>query len=69
MSERGSKHHVADRSTSARSLLDDWIGEVGEEGVVAIVDATIRAAHDGSIPSFTEREDILAYWNTRYPQR
>lgn len=62
-------HWVDDSSGSVASLLDEWIREVGEEGVAAVVAATIRGADDGSIPSFTGKAEILADWTVRYPHR
>jgi len=51
------------------SLLDEWIDEVGENGVADVVAATIRGVEDGSMPSFTNAADILADWAVRYPAR
>jgi len=51
------------------SLLDEWIDEVGEDGVADVVAATIRGVEDGSMQSFNNAPDILADWAVRYPPR
>jgi len=45
----------------ATPLLDDWIGEVGEERVVQAVKAAVQAIEDGITPGFTDKQALLAY--------
>lgn len=42
-------------------LLTEWIAEVGEEEVVAVVEETRRRVADGSLPSFDNSADLLAF--------
>jgi hypothetical protein len=50
------------------SPLDDWIAEVGEEAIAAIIAETRKQIAEGSIPSFTDKEQFLSYIR-RGPQR
>jgi hypothetical protein len=47
------------------SFLEDWRAEVGDEEILRIVEATRRDAASGLIPSFTDREALLAHWRER----
>ena len=42
-------------------MLTEWIAEVGEEAVVAVVEETRRRVADGSLPSFDNSADLLAF--------
>jgi hypothetical protein len=46
-------------------LLDDWIGEVGEDQVVGDVHAAVEAIAEGTTPGFTDKEALLAYIGRR----
>lgn len=46
---------------SATPLLDEWIDEVGEDAVMAVVEDTKRRVEDGSLPAFSDKKDLLAY--------
>ena len=41
--------------------LDEWIAEVGEEEVVAVVKASVRDIENGTTPGFTDKEAFSAY--------
>jgi hypothetical protein len=43
------------------SLLEEWRAEVGDAQIARIVKETRRAAEAGLIPSFTDRDSLLAY--------
>jgi len=42
-------------------LLDDWIGQVGEDQVVVHVQDAVEAIANGTTPGFTDKEALLAY--------
>lgn len=46
---------------SEMPLLDEWIEEVGEDTVIAVVEDTKRRVEDGTLPAFSDRKDLLAY--------
>ena len=48
--------------TGRPSLLDEWRAEVGDEEIARIVAQARREAEDGSAPSFTDRDSLLAHW-------
>lgn len=50
-----------DASISRTPLLDEWIAEVGEAAVKAEVEDTRRRIEDGSLPSFDNPADLLAF--------
>ena len=52
---------ASDQPECSTPLLDDWIEEVGEEAVVAVVEDTKRRVEDGTLPAFSDREGLLAY--------
>ena len=43
------------------SLLEEWRAEVGDAQIARIAKETRRAADAGLIPSFTDRDSLLAY--------
>lgn len=47
---------------SEMPLLDEWIAEVGEEGVAAAVRATERDVSEGLIPSYDDADSLLRSW-------
>ena len=51
------------------SPLDEWIAEVGEEGVAAVIAETRQQIADGLIPSFTDKEQFLAYIQRGHQRR
>lgn len=51
------------------SPLDDWIAKVGEEGVAAAIEEARRQIADGLIPSFTDKEQFLAYIQRGHQRR
>lgn len=55
-----------ERDHASESLLDDWIAEVGEAGVLAVIEETRRRVADGSLPSFTDAPALHAYWEARH---
>jgi len=36
-------------------MLDDWIGQVGEDQVVVEVHGALKAIAEGTIPGFTDK--------------
>ena len=50
-------------SDARKSLLDEWIAEVGESGVFDVIDDTKRRIAEGSLPGFTEKHELVAYLN------
>jgi hypothetical protein len=56
---------MPERSNPAGSALDEWIAEVGEEGVAAVVEEARRQIEDGSTPGFTDMEQFWAYIDRR----
>jgi len=42
-------------------VLDDWIGQVGEDQVVVAVHDAVKAIEQGATPGFTGKEALLAY--------
>jgi hypothetical protein len=47
------------------SLLEQWRAEVGDAQIARIAKETRRAADAGLIPSFTDRDSLLAYMRSR----
>jgi hypothetical protein len=43
------------------SLLEEWRAEIGDAQIARIAKETRRAADAGLIPSFTDRDSLLAY--------
>ena len=52
---------MPERPNAAESALDEWIAEVGEEGVAATIEEARRQIEAGLVPSFTDKEQFLAY--------
>jgi hypothetical protein len=52
---------MSGHSNPAGSALDEWIAEVGEEGVAVAVETARQQIADGLIPGFTDKEQFLAY--------
>jgi hypothetical protein len=50
-----------DGRTSSTPLLDEWIAEAGEAAVAAEVEETKRRIDEGSLPSFDDPADLLAF--------
>jgi len=48
-------------------LLDDWIGQVGEDQVVVDVHDALKAIAEGTTPGFTDKEALLAYIGRHAP--
>jgi hypothetical protein len=44
-------------------LLDEWIGEIGEAGVVAAIEDARRRIADGSLPGFTDADALVRHWS------
>ena len=49
------------------SLLDEWRAEVGDDEVIRIIRQTREDADSGRLPSFTDKESLLAYWRQISP--
>ena len=47
------------------SLLEEWRAEIGDAQIARIAKETRRAADAGLIPSFTDRDSLLAYTRSR----
>jgi hypothetical protein len=47
------------------SLLDEWRAEVGDGEIARVAAETRRAADAGLIPSFSDRDSLLAYLRSR----
>lgn len=58
-------HHEQPTETGRPSLLDEWRAEVGDEEIARIVAQARREAEEGSAPSFTDRESMLAWMRER----
>jgi hypothetical protein len=56
---------MSDHPSPAESALDEWIAEVGEEGVAATIAETHQQIADGSLPGFTDMEQFWAYIERR----
>jgi hypothetical protein len=55
-----------EESASLRaSLLDEWRAEVGDAEIARVAEETRRAADAGLIPSFSDRDSLLAYMRSR----
>ena len=50
-----------DGSGSSTPLIDEWIAATGEAAVAAEVEETKRRVEDGSLPSFDNPADLLAF--------
>lgn len=50
-----------DRSASSTPLIDEWIAAAGEATVAAEVEEIRRRVEDGSLPSFDNPVDLLAF--------
>lgn len=50
-----------DGSTSSTPLLDEWIAAAGEAAVAAEVEEAKRRIEEGSLPSFDNPADLLAF--------
>ena len=48
-------------STGSTPLLDDWIAAAGETAVAAEVEGAKRRIDEGSLPSFDNPGDLLAF--------
>lgn len=48
-------------SASSTPVIDEWIAEVGEPAVIADVEETRRRIAEGSLPSFDNPADLLAF--------
>jgi hypothetical protein len=46
-------------------LLEEWRAEIGDAQIARIAKETRRAADAGLIPSFTDRDSLLAYMRSR----
>jgi len=42
-------------------LLEEWVAQVGEQGMVRAVRSTVVAIESGALPGFTDRDELLAY--------
>jgi hypothetical protein len=57
---------LSEESANPRpSLLDEWRAEVGDAQIARVAEETRRAADAGLIPSFTDRDSLLAYMRSR----
>ena len=61
-SEGPKPNDVANQPT----LLEEWRAEVGDEEIARIVRAVRDDAAAGVLPAFTDKEALLAYWNSRH---
>lgn len=52
---------VEDQQRSDTPLLDEWIAEVGEESVRAVIDDVERRIAEGSLREFANREEFFSY--------
>ncbi len=50
-------------------MLDEWIGEVGESGVIAAVETLMAAVENGTVPVLRDKDALRAYWHSRRRQR
>jgi hypothetical protein len=60
---------MPERSNPAGSALDEWIAEVGEEAVAAVIAEIRQQIADGRIPSFTDKEQFLAHIQRGHQRR
>jgi hypothetical protein len=60
---------MPERPSAAESALDEWIAEIGEEGVAAVIEEARRQIEDGSTPGFTDMEQFLAYIQRGHQRR
>jgi hypothetical protein len=54
-------------SSEGTPLLDQWLAEVGEDGVVAAVEAARRGIAEGRLPGFSDKDELEEY--LRRPHR
>lgn len=59
---------VDDAEASTTPLLDDWIGEVGEAGVVVAVEVLRAAVEAGTVPVLRDKDALQVYWDNRRRQ-
>lgn len=52
---------MSEDSASSTPLLDEWRAEVGDEAVVAAVEAARAKIADGSLRGFSDKEKLLEY--------
>lgn len=43
--------------------MNEWVGEVGGDGVLAAVRSAAAGIESGVLPGFSDREELLAYLN------
>jgi hypothetical protein len=59
---------VEEPESSATPTLDEWIGEVGESGVLAAVEALKASVANGTATVLRDKESLQAYWDSRRRQ-
>lgn len=45
--------------------LDEWISEIGEQGVAAVVRAAVTDIEEGATPGFVDKQALLEYIGRR----
>jgi hypothetical protein len=57
---------MVDPSTpSATPVLDEWLAEVGEDGVVTAVETVKSDVEDKTVPLLRDAASLRAYWGSR----
>jgi hypothetical protein len=59
---------VEEPESSATPTLDEWIGDVGESGVLAAVEALKASVANGTARVLRDKESLQAYWDSRRRQ-
>ncbi len=52
---------MSEESASPTPLLDEWLAEVGDDGVAAAVDAARAQITDGSLRGLSDKDELLEY--------
>lgn len=52
---------MSENRSSDTPVLDEWRAQVGDEAVAEAVEAARTKIADGSLPSFSDREEFLEY--------
>lgn len=52
---------MSEESASPTPLLDEWLAEVGYDGVAAAVDSARAQITDGSLRGFSDKDELLEY--------
>ena len=58
---------ASEESSKDTPLLDQWIAEVGEDGVVLAVETARRAIAEGRLPGFSDKDELFENLQRRHP--